>query len=188
MISNSRGITTAAAGVLESSVCSPVLLCSIVFQNETVYVHSSVGSLVYNGNTYLGVGTFGGLSTIAESSDTTANGAALTLSGIPTEYLTDCLSFAAGRGTAQVLLGFLVGGALVANPFPLFVGLVDGSQIDVSQESITLSIAVEGRLVDLQRSHGLRYTDSCQRAKYPADASFQFVQFVADVFINWRSK
>ena len=46
----------------------------------------------------------------------------------------------------------------------------------------------ERRLSDMQRSHGLRYTDACQRAKYPADASFQFVQFVADVFINWRAK
>jgi hypothetical protein len=183
----SRNITVDAATAVESAVYAPVYLVQITFSNETIYVHSATGTISWNGHNWLGVGVLGSISTIAESSDTQANGIVLTLSGIPTEYLTDALTYADGHGTAQVLLGcMLANGTLVADPFPLYLGFTDSPAIDCSTETISLSIAVENRLSDMQRSQQLRYTDATQRVRYPSDASFQFVQFVADLFINWR--
>jgi hypothetical protein len=182
----SRNITDDAIIAIESAVYAPVYLVQITFSNETIYVNSASMTINWNGHNWLGVGVLGNISTIAESSDTQANGIILTLSGIPTEYLTDALSFANGNGTAQVLLAcMLANGSLVADPFPLYFGFTDAPTIDCSTETISLSIAVENRLSDMQRSQQLRYTDSTQRSRYPADASFQFVQYVADLFINW---
>jgi hypothetical protein len=184
-----RNLTSTQITNITSNVVCPVFLASIAFSNETVYAWTGVGPLVWNGNTYQGVGQFGSVSPIQESNDVTAQGIILTLSGIPTNLMDDSLSNIQFGQLAQVYLGFwsMSGGALIGDPIPAFIGLVDQPTIDVSTDTVKISISVESRLADMQRAPGGRYTDQDQRARYPNDGSLKWVQYIQDIHLPWGS-
>jgi hypothetical protein len=78
----SRNLDTSLAAALSNNLIQPVVLAVLTFVSGTMYVWSGVGNLVYNGNTYLGVGLLGKISAISENSDVKADGMDITLSGI----------------------------------------------------------------------------------------------------------
>jgi hypothetical protein len=184
-----RNITDDVRVELEAGQVRPLFLVSIQFANETLYMWTGVGDLVWNGNTYKGMGTLGTVSTIAETGETQAQGITLTLSGIPTPLLIDSMTQMTSDGTASVYLGFLhQDGSIVADPILAYSGLTDQPTIDMSTETCNVSIAVENRLSDLNRARGGRYTDQDQRQRHPADTSLKYVNWLSDQFVNWRGK
>ena len=182
-----RNLSLGAQGSLESTSVRPLFLISCAFAAETIYVWTGVGDLSWNGQTWKGVGTFGNLSAIAESSEVQAQGITLTLSGIPTNLLADAMSTMNNAGQAQVYLGFLdTTGALVPDPIPAYIGLMDQPLIDLSTDTASISVTVENRLTDLQRARGGRYTEQDQRARHPNDGGLKYVSWLQDEFLNWR--
>jgi len=179
-------VTTAVSAELDKKKVTLVLLCSIAFETETVYAWSGAGKLVWNGNTYIGVGTFGQIGQINETVDVEATGTTVQLSGIPTQLLTDVQSGITYGGKACIYLGFLDGSTLLSDPIPLFIGLTDKPDIDVSTDTCTITIAVESRMQQLNRNHGGRYTDQDQRARYPNDQSLKWVQYLQDRHFLWK--
>lgn len=183
-----RNLDSSTISAIVSTVVCPVFLVSIAFSNETIYAWSGVGNLSWNGNTYTGVGQFGSVSAIQESSNVTAQGITLMLSGIPANLLDDSLGNLQFGQLAQVYLGFwsIPNGALIGSPIPAFVGLVDQPQIDIDTKTVTISISVESRLADMQRAPGGRYTDQDQRSRYPNDGSLKWVQYIQDIHLPWQ--
>jgi len=86
-----RSITPAMLAALSAGYLRPALFAAVTFHNETVYVWTGVGSIVFQGNTYLGVGSLGSCSTIEEVGTVTAKGLTLTLSGLNPQLLNDVL-------------------------------------------------------------------------------------------------
>lgn len=77
-----RNLNTTLKAALSDQVISPVVLANLTFKSGPVYVWSGVGDLVFNGNTYKGVGQLGKISSISEGSDVKADGMEITLFGI----------------------------------------------------------------------------------------------------------
>jgi hypothetical protein len=172
---------------LTATVCRPCFLVSVAFANETVYCWTGLGNLSWGGQTWTGVGTLGTISPIAEGSDVNARGITLTLSGIPAQLFSDVTTNMASGKTAQVYFGFLdQNGALVADPIPAFIGMVDQARVQMGTDTATLSITVESRLVDMNRARGGRFTDQDQRQRYPSDGSLKYVHFLQDERIDWK--
>ena len=182
-----RDITSDAKAQLTASIVQPCILAQCQFRNETIYAWTGIGTLSWNGHTWLGVGTLGQMSQISETTDLSAQGWTLTLSGIPSNLLTDTLDEMSTAEQALLYLGFLSNGSLIGDPIPAGVGMMDQPTIDLSAQEATITIDVETRLSDLQRSRGGRYTDADQRSRYPGDGSLRFVSHMQDVFINWQS-
>lgn len=182
-----RSLSATNSAALDAQLVRPAFLVSLAFANETVNAWTGVGDLVWQGNTYQGVGYFGSLSTITEGSDTSAQGITLTLSGIPSALLNDSLNELQTGKLAQVYLGFLdETNHLIDDPIPAFIGLLDQPAIDLNTETATITISVENRLVDMNRQRGGRYTDQDQRARYPNDGSLKYVHFLQDSRIDWK--
>lgn len=182
-----RTLTSAAVTQLEATFVRPTFLVSMAFANETIYAWTGVGPLVWNGQTWLGVGNLGDISPIVEGSDVSAQGITLTLSEIPAELLNDSMSELMAGKLAQVYLGFLdSSGALIADPIPAFIGLIDQPTIDLATDKASISITVENRLADLNRARGGRYTDQDQRARYPNDGCLKYVHFLQDEHFTWQ--
>jgi hypothetical protein len=78
----SRNLDSTLVAALSNQVISPVVLASLTFKSGPIYVWTGVGNLVFNGNTYVGVGQFGRISPISEGSDVKADGIEVILSGI----------------------------------------------------------------------------------------------------------
>ena len=55
------------------------------------YVHSGIGTISYGGNDYLGVGTYGQISSARESENLGPLSITLTLSGIDSDYIAESL-------------------------------------------------------------------------------------------------
>lgn len=134
---------------------------------------------------YLGVGTFGKISSISETTEVAAKGMELTLSGIPTEYISLALS-GSYRGREAVVYLILYNTAMTSyEQLTLFRGRMDQLLISEGAEASTISVKCESRLIDLNRPQDIRYTDEAQKQLYPDDKGLEFVASMADKSIYW---
>lgn len=92
---------------LSAGVIVPALLCQLTFTSGTQYIWSGIGDLVWNGNTYTGVGTLGSVGAITEGTTVRANGTTVTLSGIDATLYGDCMSDIQLGATAKLWFALL---------------------------------------------------------------------------------
>lgn len=78
----SRNLDTSLAAALANGNIQPVILVAIKFKSGMAYAWNGVGDLVWNGNTFKGVGSFASIGSISEASDVRAEGTRIGLSGI----------------------------------------------------------------------------------------------------------
>lgn len=130
---------------------------------------------------YIGVGNLAGIGVIQETTEVRANGIQLSLSGIPADMISEALSYCRQGLPVRLWLGVLnSSGGVIADPATAFVGRMDTVSIDEGADTATITISVEGRLIDLQRPRIRRYTDDDQQRTSPGDKGFQYVPMVQD--------
>jgi hypothetical protein len=102
-------------------------------------------------------------------------------SSLMNEVLTDVQIGAA----AQIYFGLMSSGAIVGTPYLAFSGTVDKPTVKVGTDTMTISLALENRLVNLQRANQRRYTSADQRLYYPTDTGFNWVETLNDRALRW---
>ena len=182
-----RALDPALAAALSSGVIYPAILVSLTFTTGTSYVWSGVGALVWNGNTYAGVGTLGKIGTITESNQTRADGTTVTLSGIDPTLYADSMNEIQLGAPALIYYALLSNGAIIGSPYLLFSGLVDKPTVSEGGDSIDITLQLENRMTNLQRASNKRYDSATQRALYPQDTCMQYVEQCNDASILWGS-
>lgn len=184
----SRGLTSDLATAIVARVVNPVLLAFFDFESGPVRVWSGIGDLSWGGNTYGGIGNFGGVSPIEETKDLSARGATFTLSGIPSSLVALALTDNYQGRAAKLWLAALDSSmALVADPYLLFGGRMDTMSSTDGGETSTLTLAVENRMIDLDRSRERRYTEEDQHIDFPADTGLRYINGLQDKSIQWGS-
>ena len=171
--------------------------------DDPLYYWTGLGDLVLGGVTYTGAGNLLTISSLSETGDIKAANASVSMSGIPSSFLSLALQtqyhgrvarikFGFGLQTLDFLLtensDFLTqenGGRLSTTPedgaplSTLFVGYMDQLTIDEGQETSTITMDLESKLVDLERPRILRYTTESQAMRFPnaafPDLAFEFV-------------
>lgn len=88
---------------------------------------------------------------------------------------------------AKIWYGLMASGALLGTPYLIFSGTVDKPTIRVDDKSNTITIALENRLVNLQRANQRRYTSADQKLAYPDDMAFDWVETLNDIALRWGS-
>jgi len=171
---------------LASSFFRPAFLVMLTLRSSTQYMWSGVGPLVYSGNTYLGIGSLGQMGPISEGVEVKAEGTSLTLSGIDPALLNDCLTDIKVGAPAKIWFTALnVANHIIGTPYLLFSGQVDKPSITTGVETISISLALETRMFNLQRATQRRYTSADQRVLYPDDTGFNSVESLSDVALRW---
>jgi hypothetical protein len=177
-----------------------------------LYLWTGLGNLTVGGITYVGTGNMLQISEVKETADIAAAGATLTLSGIPTEMLALAL-----QEPYQGRLCYIKFGMIGANKdfllkqdgsfllledsssidistgdpdalTDLFVGYMDQMNIDEGPETSTIGLAVESKLIDLERPRVQRYTSASQKARYAGDLAFDFIPDLQDKPLSWGRK
>jgi hypothetical protein len=134
---------------------------------------------------YLGVGTLGSISSVSETTDVSAKSMDLTLSGIPTEYVSLALTGSYRNRDAVVYL-ILYNTAMTSyEQITLFRGKMDQLIINESSDTSAITVKCESRLIELNRPKDVRYTDEAQKQLYPTDKGLEFVASMADKSIYW---
>lgn len=170
-----RDLTTAATDRTLADRCEPIWLVDLEFVSGWLYLWSGHGEITWNSKTYLGVGDLGTVESVSESDDLRAESVRLTMTGLDPDLLALSLGDFRQSKTARVHLGFLSEGALVADPYTAFEGLMDVPTIDEGADTATITLTCESRLITLQKPRLRRYTDEDQQAEHPGDLGMEYV-------------
>lgn len=180
-----RDITNGVATQLQAGAVEPALLYEGEFASGFIRLWSGLGPLSWNGYTWTGVGTLGGISDIEETAEIRASGVTVTLSGIPSDLIAAVLSDARHGRAGRVYLAFFLAGSIVADPTLIFEGRLDVPSIDEGGDSASISITYESELMDLERARERRWTPEDQAIDYPDDKGFDYVASLQDAQIVW---
>jgi hypothetical protein len=160
---------------------------SVTFNGETVtvsplYLWTGIGEIEIDGNTYTGAGGLLSISAISETSDISAQGATLSLSGIPSTLLSLALQVPYTGRLCKVKFGLMASPVVTTT---LFIGYMDQMNIVDGAETANITIMVESKLIDLERPRTHRYTSESQKSRFAGDLAFDFVSDLQDKPLSW---
>lgn len=186
----SRDLTSGMVGVTTADVVRPAYFVRMQFDSNDspsyLNVWSGVGDLAYGGNTYTGVGDLLSIGEIAESSDLSAAGISVSITGLKSEFLVIAKHHQyQGRPLTVALGAFDSSGSLIADPTVMFSGFMDIMTITEGGDSSTISVSVENKLIAFERSKIRRYTAEDQKIDHPTDKGFEFVTAIVEKEIIW---
>jgi hypothetical protein len=173
---------------------------------------TGVGTLVYDGVEWFGTGNLLNISSVEETTEISAKGATVTLSGVPSEVISLALSEPYQGRICKIYFGMFSKGSMLDesgnyilledggkiyldNPqtnfndlTEIFSGYMDQMNISEGPDASTIELAVENKLVDLERSRVRRFTSAYQKSVYPNDLGLDFVEDLQDKDITWGRK
>lgn len=181
-----RDITAGVQTAIEQTEVAPILLFEGLFSSGYVRIWSGYGDLSYGGNVWIGVGLLGSVSAVQETAEVQANGITVSLTGIPSEFISLVLNESEQGKSGKVFIGFMdVNNALIADPYMMFEGKLDIPAIAEEGETSVVSITYESRLINLQRPRESRYTNEEQQHEYPNDLGCEYVPAMKEVTLTW---
>ena len=181
-----RTLTVAVAAEIAAKTKHPVAIVEIMTAGAPVRVWSGVGDLVFDGDTYSGVGSLGGIQSAEETIELRASGEVYTLSGIPSALLSAAIGDVRQGLPCRRWLGFVdAAGALIADPLLLFEGTASVPTTDDSGDTCTISLSAENLLNTLKRPRVTRYTPEDQKIRETGDKGFDYVAALQDRVIAW---
>ncbi len=183
-----RDATAASLTESQSSNTRPFILVELDYPSGFVRVNGTDRTVPFDSGTgeedFLGVGRLGTIGLISEGSSLQAQGVELTLTGIQPANITLAFQNAQGR-SGKVWVGFLDSNyVLVADPISVFSGLIDNSAIDIGSEA-TVTVTIESRLINWERTKTRRYTNEDQQQRFPGDKFLEFVNQIVEKEILW---
>lgn len=178
-----------AAASATSPVATPVVLVELDFASGPFRAWTGLGQLHWAGKVFEGVGSIGAVGEVEETVELRAVRLTLALSPVPQEVVDIALAERSFRLRPARLWGALLDaeGAFVADPFPLWAGLMDTMEVTDGAEP-RVALTCESRLVDLERAEVRRYTDADQQAEYPGDRFFEYVPALQEAEIRLPSQ
>lgn len=175
-----------ASNVTETGLASlwEVVLVKLEF-GTPLYVHSSIGTITYDSNDYLGVGDFGSVSDARESEILGPNPLTLQLSGINSSLISEALDAGSYGDKVTIYIGYrLDDGTLVADPWLAWRGTFEFATIQQGSNNV-VSITLKHDLATLAEVNGRRFTDEDQQQEYSGDTGFAFVADMVSIRLNW---
>jgi hypothetical protein len=189
-VTGTRDADPATITASQQDTLYPVLFAKLEFDSGNVLAHSALGTLTFGGDTYNGIGQFGGVSAAGEPSDLSRSTLSLTLSNIPGDMGALVLNehFQGRRGT--LYLGYLdpTTRLLVADPAIIHRGRMDNAKIRQGGDSFTVTVSIENRFAAWNKPVVRRFNNAFQQSVYPSDRGFEFVEQAAEKQIAWGQK
>ena len=183
----SRGFSSAVNTALQSTTVRLVTFAELDFASGTLYVHDGLGTYAWGGNNWLGVGDFGGISSVEEGAEVSPYSLNLTLSGLDAGLVSTALTENYFMREVKVYLGLLNHlDALIDTPTQIWSGFMDVMSVTAGAsggDSITLT--AESDLGRFDRSANLRYTDTMLRKRDANDKFFEFLKDIEGVKVSW---
>jgi hypothetical protein len=185
----SRGFSAGVLSALQSQNVKVVTFAELAFSSGTVYTHNSIGTYVWGGHSWLGVGDFATVSSIQEGAEVSPYSVSLTLSGLDATMSGAALTEDYFMRDVTLYMGLLDDDDdLISTPTQIWSGFMDVMTITAGAsggDSITLTC--ESELAKFDRSSNLRYTHANQQKKDSTDKFFEFLKDIEGVKIKWKS-
>jgi hypothetical protein len=114
-------------------------------------------------------------------------GAAVYYEGTPlskTPLIYEAMNDVRIGGPAKIWYGLWSNGAFIGTPYLAFSGTVDKPTVNTGTTSSSITLALENRLINLQRANERRYTAADQHLAYPDDLAFNWVELLNDMSLK----
>lgn len=175
----SRDLPSGFSDTLEDDVIYPFTAVELLFDgNNVVRLWTGAGTLNYDGNAWVGVGELLDVSAVEETSEISAKGATITLSGVPDSILSLALSEAYHGRVGKIYLGLTDPDTQTVSLTEVFSGFMDRMTIDEQAESSTIGLTLENKLVTLERPRTARYSHEFQRTLDSTDKGLEYVESI----------
>ena len=182
----SRDLTASVLTEIAKNQTRVAIFVEVEFVSGTTRIWSGYGDKLLGGNTFNGVGNLLGMAPVEETEDIKAINVSLSLSGIPSAFLSLALSDSRQGKTATIWFVFLDSdGAIISDEFILFRGRTDVPTISEGAETAIFTLAVENHLIQLDRASNIKYTNEDQLLVDATDIFFEFVPSLQEKDIIW---
>lgn len=164
----------------------PCLLADIDHPDGMVHVWTGLGTLVYGGNTYLGVGILGRVTPIGSTMESVISDFKIELRGVPQTAAATLNANVRGR-SADIWYGVLSPeGRVIDSPYLIANGVMDYQELQVGEDgSATVAITVIGGLWTLDQALNQAWTTEEQIKIYPGDTGLDALPSLVNKQVNW---
>lgn len=177
----SRTIPSALLTALSQPEVHPYHAVELDFDSTPIRLWTGYGERTILGNIYTGGGSLLTISGLEEASDLSAKGITISLSGVPSTLVTLALSEPYQRRECKVYFGTTD----TTVPIEVFSGLMNTMTIEDSGETSVISIAVESKLIRLEKASNRRYTEENHLSRHSSDTFFSYVTDLQDKQVVW---
>lgn len=182
----SRSLTSAMESAVTADLVRPITLVQCAFDTGNLNLWSGIGDLTVSGVDYVGAGSLLSIGEIAETSELSANGITVTLSGVSEPLISKARDEDYQGRELKVLLGAMdAANGVISNPIVVFSGFMDTMIIQDGESTATIQVTVENRLIEFERSRVRRYTAEDQKIDFPTDKGLEFVAEMEEKEIVW---
>ena len=182
----SRDLTTDMRAQVIAGTLIPIVFYEGEYAADTVRLWTGVGSITWDGHTWLGMGGIISIGAIQETTKTEATGFTISVTGESSANVSRALASCRRNKPGKLWLGALTdAGAVVADPIEMRAGKFSHPEVGDDGVSATITVTYADELTDLGRPRERRYTSEDQARTYPDDKGFDFVPMLQDIVIAW---
>ena len=135
-----------------------------------------------------GIGSFGGLGDVEETTEISNISVSMFLSGIPAELAQHAQDQDYYRrpatiffGVMNTALGALIGGV----PTVIWSGYIDVMELAFSGDSFTILLEAESEDADFERPNGTLYSNTQQQNDFPGDRAYDLLELMENISLLW---
>ncbi len=181
-----RDMTAAAESAITSNAPNWGLLFYGGFDGGDVRLWTGIGTLTVDGEDYIGAGGLIGFGGVNENFDLAATSSSVTLSGIPSEFISLALAEDyQGRPASISLVFFDDNGAPIDSAISIFSGQIDIMAISDDGETSQITVQAETAVALFSVTNPRWMTQASQEARYPGDKGFSFVAGLQNREVIW---
>jgi hypothetical protein len=163
-----------------------IVLCKIEHPAGDFYCWSGVGSLVYQGHTWIGIGILGQITPIKSTSDLAIQDVAFSLSGVTPESLALIQGSVKGK-LGTVWLGCLEHGErVVPDPYQILECELDVQDFAPQDDgSVMLTITGHSGFFTMERALNEVWSPENQKLLFPGDTGLDLLPSLQNQDIAW---
>jgi hypothetical protein len=173
----SRELSSPVSTALTDEVIFPFFAIDFSLDSGALYVWNGNEDLVIGAKTYLGAGELISISAISETSEMSAQGATITLTGIPATFLSMALVEPYQGRECKIFFGVTNS---AVDYVEIFSGFLDQMVINETFETAVITVTVENELIRLERPVVRRFTPEDQKSRFPGDLGLDFISDIQD--------
>jgi hypothetical protein len=177
----SRTVPSALLTALSQPEVQPYYAVELDFDSAPVRLWTGYGDLTIGVDTYTGSGNLLSIGGLEEVNDLSAKNITLTLSGVPSSLVSIALTEPYQRREAKVYFGTTD----TSSPIEVFSGVMNTMSIEDSGETSVITVAVESKLIRLEKASNRRYTHENHISRHSGDTFFSFVADLQDKDVIW---
>jgi hypothetical protein len=186
-----RDLTQAVAAATRLDHVFFTYACALDFDSGMVRATALSHSIWFDGDgdgsdeEFLGVGAFGGISTVEEGVELKDYRLQLRLSALTLENVAIALNENYRNRPAWIWkVYFDADHRVIADPELIFSGRMDAMAVSVGSRNEIL-LTVVSRMAQWERPKVARYTDAEQRRRFPGDRGLEFISQMEELQLYW---